>query len=138
MLGTRAAALSARLLSLIPSPAAATSVRHRSLPRRSGAVRAMGAGVQIEVERKFAADISVEEIRQRVTRLGGSMSGTVGFNDTYYDTPGCELTSRDVWLRRRDFVGDGDNGAGGTSVWELKLPVVGPDEARSGGERGRD
>ena len=64
----------------------------------------------IEVERKFAAEgVSVDELRVRVQREGGREQGSVVFNDTYYDTPSCDLASRDVWLRRRD------------ESWELKV-----------------
>jgi hypothetical protein len=66
------------------------------------AVAARVSAAAIEVERKFEGDVGVEEIRRRVVRLGGREKGSVTFTDIYYDTPTCELTSRDVWLRRRD------------------------------------
>jgi len=61
-------------------------------------------------------------LQARVLACGGSVVGQKVFTDTYYDTPGCRLTRRDTWLRRRG------------QEWELKLPVL-DDARRSGGER---
>ena len=57
-----------------------------------------------------------------VAAEGGKELGTKTFTDIYYDTAGCSLTRRDMWLRCRD------------GAWELKLPVD-EDARRSGGER---
>ena len=76
----------------------------------------------IEVERQYSAEDGVDVIAARVLALGGSEIGSVSFTDTYYDTPSCALTARDVWLRKRD------------DTWELKIPILG-DDRRSGGER---
>lgn len=72
----------------------------------------------IEVERKFAP---APDLGDRVVGLGGSSRGAaISFRDTYYDTPDWSLTTRDVWLRRRE------------DQWELKVPSAGA--AKSGGE----
>jgi inorganic triphosphatase YgiF len=76
----------------------------------------------IEVERKYEADASAEELTRRVEALGGRSKGVVTFTDAYYDTPDRALCAQDVWLRRRD------------AAWEIKLPVL-ADARRSGGER---
>jgi adenylate cyclase class IV len=76
----------------------------------------------IEVERKFNLP-SGKDLSDRVTALGGEVKGKVQFTDSYWDTAGCTLTRRDVWLRQRD------------GAWELKLPVEEEDARRSGGER---
>ena len=76
----------------------------------------------IEVERKYEADASAEELTRRVEALGGRSKGVVTFTDAYYDTPDRALCAQDVWLRRRD------------AAWEIKLPVH-ADARRSGGER---
>ena len=66
--------------------------------------------MSIEVERKFEApEHSV--LAASVEKLGGTTIGTKSFTDVYYDTAGCSLTRRDIWLRARD------------GAWELKLPV---------------
>ena len=82
---------------------------------------ASAASAKIEVERKFAAG-DPAELSRVVTANGGTVLGEKRFHDQYWDTPQCDLTRRDTWLRRRD------------QQWELKLPV---EEAakRSGGER---
>jgi len=72
----------------------------------------------IEVERKFAPS---PDLADRVLALGGSSLGAaISFRDTYYDTPDWSLTTRDIWLRRRE------------DRWELKVPSAGA--AKSGGE----
>ena len=75
----------------------------------------------IEVERKFHAP-ELSELSARVTANGGTTIGTKSFTDVYYDTSGCALTRRDIWLRCRD------------DAWELKLPIE-EEARRSGGER---
>lgn len=106
-----------------------TSLVGRGVPlRRSpirGAVASSSRGASspmIEVERKYEADASAEELTRRVEALGGRSKGVVTFTDAYYDTPDRALCAQDVWLRRRD------------AAWEIKLPVL-ADARRSGGER---
>ena len=62
-----------------------------------------------------------EDLEARVAALGGTKKGAVAFSDEYYDTADLTLTTRDVWLRRRD------------GAWELKVPHEGVRRA-SGGE----
>ncbi|KAJ1453182.1 CYTH-like domain-containing protein [Pelagophyceae sp. CCMP2097] len=76
----------------------------------------------IEVEKKFQGISDVGVLETAVLRSGGAPLGSVSFTDTYYDTPDCCLTTRDIWLRQRD-----DN-------WELKVPID-LEARRSGGER---
>ena len=64
----------------------------------------------IEVERKYEADASAEELTRRVEALGGRSKGVVTFTDAYYDTPDRALCAQDVWLRRRD------------AAWEIRAP----------------
>ncbi|KAJ8607176.1 hypothetical protein CTAYLR_007328 [Chrysophaeum taylorii] len=71
----------------------------------------------IEVEAKFQA----QDVREAILANGGRVLGEVSFEDTYYDTKECALTTQDRWLRRRD------------DAWELKVPVA--ETKRSGGER---
>jgi len=77
---------------------------------------------QIEVERKFVAP-SALELQSKVATLGGKLLGESTIVDRYYDTKACDLSRRDIWLRKR----------GGT--WELKVPPKEAPAARSGGER---
>lgn len=81
----------------------------------------MVSTASIEVERKFAAG-DPAELQRLVTANGGTVLGEKRFHDQYWDTPQCDLTRRDTWLRRRD------------KQWELKLPVE-EVAKRSGGER---
>jgi hypothetical protein len=85
-----------------------TAVVMATAMRTPAAAAAAASAALIEVERKFAADVPIAELRARVSRLGGTEMGVVEITDTYYDTPSCQLASRDVWLRRRD------------DSWELK------------------
>ena len=88
------------------------------VPRR---LIGLTASASIEVERKFSLP-SPGALSERVLANGGTLVGEVRFTDSYWDTAGCALTRRDMWLRRRD------------EQWELKLPIE-EDARRSGGER---
>ncbi|KAM4809370.1 thiamine-triphosphatase [Rhinophrynus dorsalis] len=73
--------------------------------------RGMGSHSQpsrpIEVERKFVPGPHVED---QLHKLGAELQKDLVFRDSYYDSPDCQLTLRDFWLRRRD------------DKWELKYP----------------
>ena len=76
----------------------------------------------IEVERKFQAPEDVGGFRIMVEALGGRDLGQLTIKDEYYDTQACDLTRKDMWLRKRG------------ATWEFKVPADGA-PARSGGER---
>ncbi|XP_053558299.1 thiamine-triphosphatase [Bombina bombina] len=61
----------------------------------------------IEVERKFVPGPDVEG---RLHDLGAVLLKELVFCDSYYDSPDLLLTTRDLWLRKRDHS------------WELKHP----------------
>ena len=73
----------------------------------------------IEVERKYGAPA---DLKAAITTAEGTLTKSIIFGDTYYDTPNCDLAAKDVWLRRRE------------KQWEIKIPVEG-EGGRSGGER---
>ena len=62
-----------------------------------------------------------DDVAARVAALGGSRESLVEFRDEYFDTQSLDLTTDDVWLRRRD------------GAWELKVPH-GDQRRASGGE----
>lgn len=115
------------LLGLLPPPLRCLAHSGRSLPPSPPAapIFMSAPSALIEVERKYAAATDASSFQQQVEQHGGEVLGHKRFTDVYYDTIGCSLTSRDIWLRARD------------GEWELKLPL--DDEvsavARSGGER---
>jgi hypothetical protein len=76
------------------------------------------AAARIEVERKFQAPDS--GLTLAVLAAGGSLLGEKRFSDAYWDTPECELTRSDTWLRVRRMEADEEG------QWELKLPVCAP------------
>ena len=81
------------------------------------------AAFEDEIERKFRL---TPDVRARLARLAApSLRST--FTDRYFDSRAYELTSRDLWLRRRD------------AVWELKSPQPQPQgDLASGGLEGVD
>ena len=109
------------MLPLPPTAAARVVLLPALLHARLPCAR-MSTSPLIEVEKKFAAPSDHAALEAAVVAEGGTHLGTKSFTDVYYDTAGCSLTRRDMWLRCRD------------GAWELKLPVE-EDARRSGGER---
>lgn len=67
----------------------------------------------IEVERKFLLPDSpeaLEALRETIVAKGGALLKKITFTDSYWDSPGYDLTLKDFWLRQRD------------GAWELKVP----------------
>lgn len=73
------------------------------------------AAPRIEVERKFQAPEG--GVTPAVLAAGGTFLGEKRFSDAYWDTPECDLTRTDTWLRVRRMQADHEG------QWELKLPV---------------
>jgi hypothetical protein len=85
------------------------------------------SGPRIEVERKFQAPEG--GVTPAVLAAGGALLGEKRFSDAYWDTPECDLTRTDTWLRVRRMEAD-DQGQ-----WELKLPVSLPTHAVASPDR---
>uniref|UniRef100_A0A3P9K6G4 Thiamine-triphosphatase n=1 Tax=Oryzias latipes TaxID=8090 RepID=A0A3P9K6G4_ORYLA len=63
--------------------------------------------MSVEVERKFLCSEDTLKILEKI----GVCIGQREFQDQYFDSPGFELTLRDIWLRKRK------------GCWELKCPI---------------
>ncbi|XP_017287811.1 thiamine-triphosphatase [Kryptolebias marmoratus] len=64
--------------------------------------------MSVEVERKFLFTANTLKTLENI----GVCVGQRQFHDQYFDTPGFELTLRDMWLRKRK------------GCWELKCPTA--------------
>lgn len=86
---------------------------------------------EIEVERKFSLSTDpsgATSVESKLKKLGFERAGREKkFTDTYFDTPSPDwvLTTRDNWLRFREYVLN-DRREG---VWQLKLGRMLPDDA---------